>query len=148
MTVTWILIANSRRARFFERDPEKADFTEMADFIYPYAAGSLEGPRSISANDHSRPLYGGKRFEARTDRNHLGQKGFASQLAGFINQGVVDQRCDSVALVATDHMLGEIRQLLNDDAAEKLRCSVSADLTRFRGHELQYRIRNIVTLRR
>lgn len=148
MTVTWILIANSRRARFFERDPDKADFAEVADFIYPYKSGSLGAPRGISTTNHVRTPSLGKQFEARTDRSHPGSMRFALQLAGFINQGVDDQRCDAVALVATDHMLGEIRQHLNEDASERLRYSVAADLTRFRGRELQYRIKDIVTLRR
>jgi protein required for attachment to host cells len=146
MSVTWVLIANGRRARFFERDPHKADFGELADFIYPYGIAAHQTGLGSSRVDHGRTAHGGKQVEAKTNSSHRSHRNFALQLAGFINQGITDHRCDTVALIATDHMLGELRKLLNEGAAERLRCSVAADLTRLRGSELQNRIRDALTL--
>ena len=35
MSKTWILLANSRHARLFERDSRSREFIELADFINP-----------------------------------------------------------------------------------------------------------------
>jgi protein required for attachment to host cells len=150
MDKTWVLVANSRRARCFQRQADNHALTELADFVYPKYqpandpdAGDLTG---AAGKGHGRTAHAGTQFEPKTDDRTKERLGFARNLAGYINEGVTGQRCNGIVLIASSPMLGELKPLLSSAAGKALRTCVISDLTRYEGPELKKRIDHALRL--
>ena len=144
MHKTWILITDARRARFFERHAGNHALTELADFVYPHptlvsqaGGGDLTG---AAGKGHGRTAHAGTQFEPRTEAHAKERGGFARQLAAYLNQGVAEQRCNELVLIASSPMLGELKPCLSSAAQKLLKSCVPSDLTHYTGSELQERV--------
>ena len=144
MNKTWVVVANSRRARCFERSVDDRALTELADFVYPkYQLANDPGVGDLSGatgKGHGRTAHAGTQFEPKTDAQAKDRLSFARNLANYINEGVTAQRCNALLLVASSPMLGELKPLLSSAAGKALRACVASDLTRYTGPELKQRI--------
>lgn len=140
MDKTWILIANSERARCFERAPDHT-LTELTDFVFPHASlGGAAGGSDLTGaagKGHGRTGHAGTQFEPKTQVEEKARDSFARQLADYLNDAVTGKRCSSVVLIASSKMLGEIKSLLNLTASAALKRSIASDLTQFTGLELR-----------
>lgn len=150
MEKTWILVANARRARCFERQAPDFTLTELADFVYPPSNITIEasaGDRTGAAGKgHGRTGHAGTQFEPHTDSNAKERGSFARQLAKHLNEGVAGQSCTGLVLIASSPMLGELKPCLSHAAGKVLRNCVAADLTRYQGAELKQRIDHALRL--
>ena len=144
MKKSWILVADARRARCFERAGASPVLTELADFVHAqerHAGRPAKGDVSGDAGKgHGRTAHSGTQFEPRTDVRTLERHSFARELAQYINEGVEQHRCDSVVLIASAPMLGELRLALSHATEKILADSVARDLTHYQGAELFERI--------
>ena len=150
MEKTWILVANARRARCFERQASGLSLTELADFVHPSPSlvgeaggGDLTG---AAGKGHGRTGHAGTQFEPRTEAHAKERGSFARQLADYLNRGVAEQRCHGLMLIASSAMLGQLRPHLNSATDKMLRRSVASDLTRYQGPELKQRISHALQL--
>ena len=150
MNKTWILITDAHRARCFERRGADHALIELADFVHPQAnlasvagGGDLTG---AAGKGHGRTGHAGTQFEPQTEAHAKERGSFARELADYLNQGVAEQRCNALVLIATSPMLGELKPHLSP-AAEKalLRC-VTSDLTHYVGPELKERVDHALQL--
>lgn len=143
MEKTWILIANSERARCFERAPNHA-LTELTDFVFPSASltGRADGGDLTGAagKGHGRTGHAGTQFEPRTEAQDKARGSFARQLADYLNESVATQRCSALVLITSSQMLGELKPCLSSAAQKALKRSVTSDLTQFTGPELKKRV--------
>jgi protein required for attachment to host cells len=143
MTKTWILVADAHRARCFEQDASNTPLNELADFVHPHAHMTSETSADRTGDagkGHGRTGHAGTQFEPKTEAGAKERNSFARQLADFLNKGVAEQRCSSLALIASSPMLGELRPLLSQAADKILHRSVAADLTHYQGAELKQRV--------
>lgn len=144
MKNTWILIANSERARCFKRHAKDHSLTELADFVHPtttLASATPAGERSGDAGKgHGRTGHAGKQFEPHTEAHAKERRIFAQQLADYVNEAVNGQRCSELVLIASSAILGELRPLLNSAADKAMQRSVASDLTSYEGLELKKRV--------
>ena len=150
MEKTWILIANSERARCFERHASDLSLTELADFMHPHrnmvSEVFADDPTGAAGKGHGRTGHAGTQFEPHTEA-HAKERGiFARQLADYLNEGVAGQRCNALVLIASSAMLGELRPGLSKAADKALRRCVASDLTRYQGPELKERIDHALQL--
>ncbi len=150
MEKTWVLIANAERARCFERHAADHSLTELADFVHPHknmvSEDSGDDPTGAAGKGHGRTGHAGTQFEPHTEA-HAKERGiFARQLADYINEGVAEQRCNGLVLIASSPMLGELRPCLSNAADTVLRSCVSSDLTRYQGVELKERVNHALQL--
>jgi len=150
MKKTWILIANASRARLLERRSADHALIELADFVYPAknlideaAGGDLTG---AAGKGHGRTGHAGTQFEPHTEVKDKARANFARQLADYLNQGVTEQRCEALLLIASSPMLGEIKPLLSSAASSILERAVAGDLTRYQHAELQERVERALQL--
>ena len=150
MNKTWILVANSHRARCFERHAVDHALTELADFVYPKyqpsndpSAGDLTG---AAGKGHGRTGHAGTQFEPKTEDQAKERARFARNLADYINEGVTGQRCNGIVLIASSPMLGELKPLLSSAAGKALRTCIASDLTHYQGPELKQRIDHALRL--
>ncbi len=150
MDTTWVLIANGERARCFERRAQDHALIELADLVHPQShAGGKAGPGDVSGDagkGHGRTGHAGTQFEPHTDAHAKERGSFASELAAFLNEGVRDNQCDRIVLIASTAMLGEIKPRLSSVAEKALSTTVASDLTRYTGPELKERVDHALAL--
>jgi len=144
MTKSLVLVANARRARCFERDGAGSDLAELVSFVHPQerhagraAAGDVSGD---AGKGHGRTAHSGTQFEPRTSVRMAERQEFARELAKYVNDAVAGRKCDSLVLIATGPMLGELRSCLGNAARKVLKASFPSDLTRLQGRKLSARI--------
>ena len=65
---------------------------------------------------------------------------FARQLADYLTQGVTEQACQALLLIASSPLLGDLKPLLSIAAANVLERTVASDLTRYQHAELKERV--------
>lgn len=150
MDTTWILVADARRARCFERDAVNHTLTELADFIYPHTTlksqaggGDLTG---AAGKGHGRSGHAGTQFEPHTEAHAKERASFARQLAAYLNEAIAAQRCGALVLIATSPMLGELRPALSTGSTKALKRCVVSDLNHYTGVELKERIDHALQL--
>jgi len=144
MKKTWILIADARHARCFERHAGNHSLTELADFVHSQTnlasqahGGDLTG---AAGKGHGRTGHAGTQFEPHTETHAKERGSFARQLSDYLNQGVAEQRCDAFVLIASSAMLGQLKPCLSHAAEKAVTCCVSSDLTHYSGAELEERV--------
>ena len=136
----WIVLANAARARICRFDKADADLVELASFIHPESRQK----GSALADDrggHVEKGYGGSRggtqLEPRADPHDKAHEAFARQLAGYLDDAVLDHQCQSWVLLASNPFLGELKAHLGRASGEALRAAVPVDLTTLHGPELR-----------
>lgn len=144
MDTTWVLLANSGRARCFERHAADRSLTELSDFVHHRVSlveqaggGDLTGE---AGKGHGRTGHAGTQFEPHTQTDAKERARFARQLADYLNEGVAGRRCNALVLIATSTMLGELRPCLSHAAEKAVKRSVVSDLTRYQGADLRQRV--------
>ena len=105
MEKTWILVSNAHRARCFETDGRSDALKELADFIYPRVSSGHDAQAAGGVADvgkgHGRTGHAGTQFEPHVEAGAKERHSFARQLADYLNTGVAAQRCERVAMIAT-----------------------------------------------
>jgi protein required for attachment to host cells len=150
MEKTWILIADAHRARCFERHAKDHSLTELADFISPKTsiAGAAGGGDLTGAagKGHGRTVHAGTQFEPHTEVDAKERASFARQLANYLNEAIAEKRCDSLVLISTSPMLGELKPCLTHGASNALKRCVTGDLTHYTRPELKDRVNHALQL--
>lgn len=148
MTRTWVLIADSHRARVFERQASQHALVELADFVYPRTHAMGDGHEGAGNGErskgHGRTGHAGTQFEPQTDLQSKERRVFSQLLAAHLNDGVASQQCNALVLIAPGPMLGELRPRLSPSAGNALRHTVVSDLTHFEGRELEERVDKVL----
>jgi protein required for attachment to host cells len=145
MNTAYVLISDAHRARCFERPLGSSRLVELADFVSPHrqmvnqsSAGSQTGAAS---KGHGRTAHAGTQFEPVTSDTGKARAEFAQQLADYLNTSAAEHRYQSLVLIATGPMLGEIEPRLNPVAVQALTRRVAKDFTHFTGPELDVRVK-------
>lgn len=146
----WVLVSDTRHARFFSLEGGDRRLVELADFVYPVAHRSTTDTGGTHKADltkgHGRTGHAGTQFEPETDLHAKARDSFARQLAEYVNGAVSERLCDSIALIATGPMLAAIKEQLSPSASRMLRQCVASDLNHYTGRELQTRIQEALRL--
>ena len=142
-----VLVANARRARCFLRLGADPDLRELASFVQtqtrrmgrPGAGGAAGGGDGVAGHDG---IPSGRPPALRTSE----RRRFAGELAAYVLGVAKHQVCDSVVLIASGPMLGDLRTGLRGPARRLLRALVSGDLTRLQEREISARIDSALAL--
>lgn len=141
MKTTWILLANASRALCFERTEGTADLKLLAEFADPLArlkgselASDRAGYEAVGRGE------GSAAFAPHTDVRTKEHDNFARQLAKYLNEGVATRRCDTLAILASNPFLGQLKTHLDSQSIKALAQAIPKDLTSFTGEELARRI--------
>lgn len=117
MPVTWILIADSRHARLFEKRDTSGTLHEKESFVNP--SGSTEGDewRTIHHGGSHGKDEGVMVHTADPQVLPVRQEDdlFARTIVGYLDQARNDRRYDSLYLIGAPAFLGLIRGNLNHD---------------------------------
>jgi protein required for attachment to host cells len=130
MPTTWILAADSARARLFALDGERATLRELEDFVH--SAGRQKG-RELSADAKARNFVRGRHDRAAASEPHtlpedVEEQRFARELADRLERGRTANAYDRLCLVAPPRFLGRLREALSKEAHKRVSQSVAKDL--------------------
>lgn len=129
MSGTWIVVADSSRARFFSLVSRREPLQELEGMVH--AEGRMYGRDEVS--DRQGGIAGGHgegdhTFEAPTDLKHHEAEVFARQIAEKLEQGRVDHTYNKLILVAAPAFLGTLRHVLNQHVLDLVSNSLDKNL--------------------
>lgn len=124
MSTTWILVADSARARLFAAsEQDDGALVELEDFLNPESRGrELEAdrpPRTFESVGNVRHA-----IEDHTSYDQKSLEFFARELEAVLERGRVGHRYDDLVVIAPPHFLGT----LNRTMGKHVRASVIAEL--------------------
>lgn len=129
MSGTWIVVADSSRARFFSMESKVDPLQEMEGMVHE--EGRLREQDEVSdrqgglAGGHGE---GGHPFEPPTDPKHREMEVFAKQIADKLEHGRVNHDYHKLILVAPPAFLGSLRRELNEHVLELVDSSLDKNL--------------------
>lgn len=134
----WILVANASQARVFERTSFNQPLIELSDWRHPESRMSA---RETERAPLGHSVSGRAGLAPRSDPKQRHRSEFAQTLAHYLQDAVLNNRVNSVALVASNPFMGELTAHL-DGPVQKTICAQHAlDLTSLNLTDLDARLR-------
>ncbi len=143
MKPTWILVADGSRARLFEQERPDGRMAQMQSWVHPQTRLRAESLAYGDLGRASKGHTGTVSFSPRTSLKDREHQRFAHELVGVLDEGVRAGRCGALVLIASNSMLGLLRQDLPTQSAKRVLWSAPVDLTRLDGRELEARIEEL-----
>lgn len=129
MKLTWIVVAESARARIFAKSGIKEKLQEVADLSHPESrlhARELTSDLPGRAFDsHGEGRHG---MEQASDPKEQEARAFAAEVARHVEQGHREGSFESLILVAPPKFLGRLRTELNKTTRESLVAELDKNL--------------------
>lgn len=141
MLTTWVVVADSSRARFFLMQSRDEALLELEDMVH--AEGRMHDQDELSdrqgglAGGHGE---GGHPFAAPTEPKQHEMEVFAKQIAGRLEQGRVNHNYHRLILAAPPAFLGVLRQTLKPQVQEMVGSSLDKNLVAEDAEEIRLRI--------
>lgn len=140
MKTTWILVADGSRARLFEKPNPDAAMVPLQAWVHPPSRLRAESLVYDQLGRSSKGHSGTVPFAPRLSLKQREHQRFAQDIARHLADGVSAGRCGALVLIASNSMLGAVRQHLPAQALKRVSWSAPVDLTSFEGRELESRI--------
>ncbi|MFI3157880.1 MAG: host attachment protein [Methylococcaceae bacterium] len=129
MKLTWIVVANSTRARIFTADTPSSPLEEIEELSH--AEGRLHDreitsdlPGKIKSSDG-----GGHAFEQPTDPKKHETDTFAQRIAHYLEEARNANRFEQLLIVAAPTFLGLLRHHLSEQIKQQVRFELDKDIT-------------------
>lgn len=139
MTITWIVVADSSRARLFQSATGSRQISEIEDLVNPAAR---EMNRDLVTDAQGRRSGGGatsaptRSAGAHSDPLEHEAELFAKRVTEAIEAGRTGSRYDDLCLIAAPKFLGLLRANLGKDARRLVSREIDKDLSQKSGPEI------------
>jgi protein required for attachment to host cells len=137
MQTTWVIAADSSRARIFEAHGAK-EFREIEDFLNPAGRERYQDLRT----DAKGRFYGkGERYQGHTadpdiDAPVHETELFSKKVTEYLDKGRVEHRYDELFLIAYPKFLGMLRENLSKEAQQLIRDEIPKDISKLDEREI------------
>ena len=125
MSCSWIVVADSCRARFFAMKSRLEPLTEMQCMSHVESRGHAYDDFDEYHGNHGQA---GQAFAAHTNQKHHEATVFAKQIAEILERGRIKQGFNNLILVAPPAFLGALRQNINDHVTDYISDSLDKNL--------------------
>lgn len=129
-STTWILIADSAKARLIEQDPDAREFKALSSEAFEGERGTS---KEIASDRPGRTFDSGGQgrhaMEPSSDPQRHAKFAFARDLARHLDEADTHQRFDRLILIAAPQTLGDLRSMLPDRVQAKVVREIDKDLT-------------------
>ena len=135
---TWILVADSARARVFEVGAKDGQLFEVGGYANPEAhskpseIGRDKPPRAQESAGPARHA-----IEPHTDPHDKPALKFAHELAAILEQGRVEHSYGRLVLAAPPRFLGQLNQALGQQVSKLVAKTISKDYSRADADEIR-----------
>ncbi len=138
MKRTWVLVADSCRARIFSADKSNGPISEIETLAHPEAR-LHERDITSDVPGHSFSSHGPGRHAmgADTGPKQNGAINFAKRVAGRLDLARHQGNFDQLMIVAAPTFLGMLRNELSQATANSLSLEMNKDLTRMSAEEIR-----------
>jgi protein required for attachment to host cells len=129
MKLTWILVADSSRARIFTADTPSSSLEEIEDFSH--AEGRLHD-REMTTDLPGRIKStggGGHAFEQPTDPKQHEADNFAHSVAQYLEDAHNANKFEHLLIVAAPSFLGLLRDQLSEPVKKRVRFELNKDIS-------------------
>lgn len=122
----WMVVADSRKARIFERGNARGAFSEVGDLVHPVEQSQLRG-------DAQRGMFSGMKGERhgmeppKTPAENA-MYAFAAEVADFLRQEYHAHRFTELTVAAPPEFLGALRAEIGDDLKKAVVNSIDKNL--------------------
>lgn len=129
--VTWVIVADGGRARVFVNDGVGKGVHELEDRAF---VGTRRQNADIEADKPGRTFdsagQGRHAMEPRTDPKQHEEREFLREVVGWLGKHGQKNDFDRLVLIAAPRALGDLRDLLPKQLADKVVGEIAKDLTR------------------
>jgi protein required for attachment to host cells len=137
MESTWLMVANSTIARFFELD-KNGNLTEIETLVHP--EGRLHGRdltsdrpgRSYESSNPSRHA-----MEPSTSPKEVEFEIFAKDISNHLHNALNEGRYSRLQIAASPHFLGLLRQVITGSTAKAVSREIDKDMTQLKADEIK-----------
>ena len=131
MTITWILVADSSRARIFEKKEEEKHLQEIDDFVN--TAGRA-ADNELGTDERGRFYGRGERYQGHTAEPAISpvqheNEVFSRTLANYLDDARRTQRYTRLYLIAPPKLLGLIHSNLNEEVQKLIVNELAKDVS-------------------
>ncbi len=146
---TWVVVADSARARFFREDEQSSKLVSTGDLVAPQ---SRQRPRDLKSDKPGRSFSSSRSgvrhaFEPPHDYHKLEKHRFMAILADALDEACGRRDFDDLILVAPRRSLGELRGMLSKRVQGRLRSEVAKDLSDESASRLRRRLAPLLDVR-
>lgn len=145
MSQTWIVVADSSRAKIYEAANAGADLVEREDLVHP--EGRLHERDLVSDRPgHDSGEYGSgphvldEPTPAHVEEMHK----FAREIAARLEQGLNDRAYDRLVLVAPPKFLGVLREVLAQGVAATVAETLHKDLVQHSAEDVREHLHTLL----
>lgn len=133
---TWVVVADSGRARIFGTIEKLTELEEVQDFLHAGSRDNTTGdPRGRGGSGHGSGVHHG--LEAPLSIKEHDAAAFARELATFLRGSFNEQLFNSLVLIAAPDFLGELRKAMDSNVLAVVTQSVNKDFTHYGIEELE-----------
>ncbi|MDH5435144.1 MAG: host attachment protein [Gammaproteobacteria bacterium] len=132
MSHTWVLVADSSRARIFEAESSKGPLKELTDLIFPESrlhAQQLTSDLPGRTFDSNGP--GRHDLEERTDVKESEAINFARSINAHLEKSRLNGAFRKLVVAATPSFLGILRKTLNSNTSKMVTQEIDKNLVKF-----------------
>lgn len=143
MQTTWILVADSSRARIFEQQGVDGQLEEIEDFVNPAGRAA---DSELGADEEGRFIGMGERFQghtsepAATPHEHQTQL-FANSVTQYLQHAHSEHRFHHLNLIAPAKFLGLLRADLNKEVLRMVVGEMSREISGWSMHDIEIYLR-------
>ena len=144
MPITWILAADSSRARIFELQDMQDHLQEIEDFTNP--AGRMD-EKELRSDPYGRFYGQGGRYQANTgepdqSRQEHAAELFSKRVSEFLDHACSEHRYDKLCLIAYPKFLGLMRSNFSKQVQQRVEEEVSKDISGLEARDIEEYVRN------
>jgi protein required for attachment to host cells len=144
MQTTWIVAADSSRARIFEVQGVHDTLREIEDFANP-AGRSQNHELGSDARGHNSARSGHEQAHApepHVDEVEHQTELFSKRVSAYLDQARVEHRYDKLCLIAFPKFLGLMRRELSKDTQRLVEDEVPKDISQLDARDIEEYARN------
>jgi len=144
MTISWVLVADSGRARIFESDQTFKALAEVNDMVNP-SARQKDGELTSDAPGRAFDSGGQGRhaMEDKTSTKEQHELFFAEQINDYLELGRTTGKYKALVIIAAPGFLGMLRKTLNHNLIKLVAGEINRNLTQ---HGVQDIIEHLAVL--
>lgn len=138
MKLTWIVVANHSRARFFTVESPSSPLTEL--YALTHVEGRLhdhELTSDLPGKIKNAGGIGGHAFEQPSDPKQHESERFAQAVAHYLESARIEHKFEQLLLVAEPSFLGVLRQYLSVDVKRLISFELDSNIASLDSAELR-----------
>jgi protein required for attachment to host cells len=137
MQKTWVLVADTTRARFFSVDKPLGPLTEVHTLVHTESRLHEQELTSDARPGRNVGASGGHSMGHESDPKRQENIRFAREISGYLDGAHSERRFDRLYIVAAPSFLGELRQTLGKGVVQTVAEEVSKNITRLEPHDIR-----------